>query len=396
MAQSSDALADFRPETVRGRPGFFRVARTTTGQWWFIDPDGHPFFVKAVHGVTATESTPHDPAARLRRWGFNALGGGGETLQAEEALPFLATVDFCAAGSPLHLAGVRLPDVFDPDWRRHARERAAERCGPAAENPLVLGWLTDEAAGWSPRPAADRPGLLQVCLSLEPGLAAYHAAWEFALALHQGRLEALARAWGTPLANKEALRVLTRAEQGITTRGYLQDDARWTREFARRYFTTAAAAVREFAPNHLVLGCRWRGPAGPALLAACAEAADVCLIDHTELPAVPSGPVLLGDFNWVQESFWSAPPVRRGVGPTSLERMLRRGRLVLTRAAAHPAVAGYVWHRWRDRPGEAPPFGGGLVHADETEAREHTELLTLINDRVEELRAMATNAETNA
>jgi hypothetical protein len=39
--------------------------------------------------------------------------------------------------------------------------------------------------------------------------------------------------------------------------------------------------------------------------------------------------------------------------------------------------------------GEQPPFAGGLVHANGAEAREHTELLTEINLRVEELRHLA-------
>ena len=73
--------------------------------------------------------------------------------------------------------------------------------------------------------------------------------------------------------------------------------------------------------------------------------------------------------------------------------MLRKGRLGLARAVAHPAVVGYVWSRWHDRAGERAPFGSGLVHNDESEACEHTELLTTINDRVEELRAMAMISE---
>jgi hypothetical protein len=393
MAHSSDAPPDFRPETVRGAAGFFRVARTHAGQWWFIDPAGRPFFARGVHGVAAEAEAARDPAARLRGWGFNTLGCGSDRLYLEEGLAFLATVDFCGAGEAVRLAGVRLPDVFNPAWPRWAGRRALEVCAPLAETREVLGWLADDGPGWVPRPAAERPGLLQVCLSLEPGLAAYHAAWEFALALHQGRLETLARDWGVALANKEGLRAMTRAEQGIATAGYLRDDGRWSREFARRYFSVTAAAIGEHAPNHLRLGCRWRGPVTPALLEACAATADVCLLDHGELPVQAAAPVMLGDFSWTGADFRAARGRRRGLGPTAVERMLRRGRRVLARAVAHPAVVGYVWSRWHDRPGEQPPFGGGLVHANENEAREHTELLTTINDRVEELRAMASITE---
>lgn len=389
MALSSDALPDFKPESLRGTPGYFRLGRTHAGQWWLIDPENRPFFARTVHGVAADAGVTQDPAARLRSWGFNTLGCASERLYLEDNLAFLRVVDFTATGTSLSLGGVRLPDVFDPHWPGLATARAAEVCRPLAENQNLLGWLTDDCPGWPLRVLANRPGLLQVCLSLEPGRAAYHAAWEFALALHDGKLTTMAAAWGVPLANKESLRAMTKQERGIVTRGYLWDEERWTREFAQRYFSTAVAAIRQSAPNHLIFGCRWGGPVGAILRDTCAAATDVCLVDHTELTATSVRPVFLGDFSWADKMFYEEPPNRRRLGPTSLERMLRKGRLGLAAAVAHPAVVGYAWSRWHDRAGERAPFGSGLVHHDETEAVEHTELLTAINDRVEELRAMA-------
>ena len=75
MALFSDTLHDFKTATLRGGPGFFRVSQTHAGQWWLLDPEGRPFFVRAVHGVQARAEALHDPAARLRAWGFNTLGG---------------------------------------------------------------------------------------------------------------------------------------------------------------------------------------------------------------------------------------------------------------------------------------------------------------------------------
>ena len=393
MALSSDPLDDFKRESLRGTSGYFRLGRTHAGQWWLIDPMDRPFFAKGMHGVGADPDATHDPAARLRSWGFNALGCGSDRLYLEEGLPFLRVVDFTSTGTPLNLGGVRLPDVFNADWPRQARERAGQVCEPLAENRQLIGWLSDDNPGWPPIAATDRPGLLQICLSLEPGLAAYHAAWEFVLALHDGKLAAVAAAWGLKLANKESLRGMTKQEQGITTRGYLRDDDRLVREFAQRYFTGTSAAIRLSAPNHLFLGCRWGGPVSEALRTVGATNADASLVDHTELTDALARPVLLGDFSWAAKSFYDEPVARRSLGPTSLERMLRKGRLGLARAVAHPAVVGYVWSRWHDRAGERAPFGSGLVHNDESEACEHTELLTTINDRVEELRAMAMISE---
>jgi agarase len=333
--------------------------------------------------------------ARLRRWGFNVVGGeGGRRLGGQE-LAYLAAVEFCTAGPLIHAHGVRLPDVFDREWPRRAQDQAEAMCRPLAQDTRLLGWLTDTESGWAqPGDEAEaRPTLLQVCLSLEPGFAAYHAAWEFVLALHGGQLAAVGRAWGVPLANREVVRELTRTERGLGSRGYLRDQARWSGEFARRYFSTTAAAIRAVDPNHLVLGCRSSRPLGPAVSGTgVAPVLDVVLLDWRELPVVhPAAgaaapmPVLAGNFCWVDRKFLSPATAGRWHELTSVERMLRRGRAAFARVARHPAVCGYLWPQWQDAPGEQPPFARGLVHGNGAEAREHTELLADLNARAEAL-----------
>lgn len=376
MAPPSDISGDFRAGTVRGAAGGFRVAQAADGRWWFIDPDGRPFFLRAVNGVEAAEGSPHDPVARLRAWGFNTLGPGAEPALREEGLAFVGTVDFAAAAPAIRTGGARLPDVFDPAWPEAAALHAGEVCLPWCERHELVGWLADAGLGWAQAPG--RPTLLQLCLSLEPQFAAYHAAWEFTLAAHSGRIENLARAWGVMLANKEAVRALTREEKGIATRGYARDDARWAAEFARRFYAVAAAAVRAHDPRHLLLG---GSGAPPALLAASVRpSVDVLWIRVEDLGAAQAGPVVAGDFTWVGAKFFANTARTRAL--TTVERMLRRGRLALQRLAAQPGVAGYAWAQWRDGAAEQPPFAGGLVHANDTEAREHTELVAACNERL--------------
>ena len=393
---------EFRWEAARGAAGFFRTAPDAAGRWWLVDAHDGAFFCKAVHGVRAVAGSVH-PVALLRRLGFNAGGAGDDGAARADGLAFMATVDFCRAGPLIHAPGARLPDVFNSAWSRRAEEHAFAICAPLAAERGLIGWLTDDALGWAqpdpsaahaPNPgAAGRPTLLQLCLSLEPSFAAYHAAWEFVLALHGGRLAAVARAWGAPLANKEVVRELTRAEQGLATRGYLRDAARWTREFARRYFTSTAAAIRAADPNHLVLGARSTGPAGESVRAECVcPAVDLPLLDWKDLPPstlVATGPLLADDVCWAEEDFFRAPTTGPWRRLTAVERMLRRGRAALERAARHPAVVGYVWRQWLDEPGEQPPFARGLVHTNGAEAREHTELLAEFNARAETTRCAA-------
>ena len=385
-----------RAGSVRGHAGFFHVGQDANGRWWLANPAGAPFFLRGVHGVRVAEasgdgSLPPDSLARLRGWGFNTIGiGGKDATGGDDGWPFVAAMEFAEAGRIITGSRLRLPDVFDPEWTRLAAERALEICAPQKDRRELIGWVSDDRLAWGLPTGAGRPSLLQVCLSLEPNFPAYHAAWEFALALHGGRLDALARAWETPFANKEVVRELTRVERGLRTRGYLRDDARWAREFARRYFATTAPAIRAADPNHLVLGCRFHGEVGAPVLGACVyPAVDVAMPHWAELPVTgvaPAHPVLAGEVGWVGGEFLRSQAGARASRLTTVERMLRRVRLALDRVARHPSVVGYAWARWADEPGERAPFGGGLVHQDGAEAREHTELLADFNVRAAALR----------
>ncbi len=423
-ADVRDAM-DFKAETMRGRAGFFRVGQSVGGPWWLIDPHGQAFFMKAVAAVNrhgrAGPVPEHrgayaqavdavhgyeDPAGfartalqRLRSWQVNTLGPWAEPVLAAAGLYATATADFRGCGVPvIHLHGVHAPDVFDPGWAAACDLRAAEATAPWRGRTDFIGYYTDDALGWG-EVKEGRPSLLQVCLSLEPGFFAYHAAWEFVLAPHGGDLAALAKEWRVDLPNKEVIRQRTQAEKPLVTAGYLKDQTRFTKEFAQRYFTATAGALRRHDSDHLVLGCRFAQPPGGAVLAACVyPQVDVVswqchgpeFAEQAQLYAEAAGmPLLLTGFGLSNERFRTAP-FKPQSGPTRLERMLRDGRKALTAACGHPAVVGYEWARWADEEEETPPFGAGLVHVDDREAVEHTELIAQINARAEGVRKRAT------
>lgn len=417
-----EALA-FKAETMRGRAGFFRAGQTAGGRWWLLDPAGAPFFMKSVAAVNRhgrAGPPPEHPGAcaravdaagfggepagfarealrRLRSWQFNTIGPWADPMLATAGLYSTMPADFRSAGAPvIRRHGVLLPDVFDSSWEGACDLRAAEIASAWAGRTDLAGHYTDDALGWGEaRP--DRPSLLQCCLSLEPSFAAYHAAWEFVLAPHGGDLAALAKAWRTELSNKETLRQRTQAELPVMTEGYLRDHERFTREFARRYFTTTSAALHRHDPDHLVLGCRFSHPPGAAVLAECvyphvdavswhchgpdvaAQAEDYA--QGASMPLLPTGFGPGGRFR--------TGTARQASGHTRLERMLKDGRRALTEACAHPAVIGYEWARWADEEEDVPPFGAGLVHTDDREAVEHTELLAQFNARAEALHLRA-------
>jgi hypothetical protein len=209
-------------------------------------------------------------------------------------------------------------------------------------------------------------------------------------------LERLSVDWELPIANREVVRQMTQSESAITTPGYLEDQDRFACEFARRYFSICSSVIRHYDPNHLILGCRFAEYPGDAIISQCTVPhVDVVSIrpgrddwDRTaqRVFAEVGGPVLLTELSWSNVAFARAPMKRESRRLTSIERMLKKGRLYLERVFEHRGVVGYEWARWVDAEDEQPPFGSGLVHLDDREALEHTELLSDLNRRAETLR----------
>eukprot|EP01035_Chromulina_nebulosa_P040687 gene40687-55019_t len=235
-------LQDFKPATIRGTAGYFRVGQTHAGAWWFIDPEDGAFFsrgvnavsrtggrgattgayaaaVNALHGTGEPQVFVETVLVRLSAWRCNTLGAWTAPEFFDRGTAFAEVLEFrtAAAEATIRLAGANVPDVFDPRWVDACDRRAAERCAPRALSRDLIGYFTDHEPVWA-QPAAEaaeggdggqrgggegrraeRPSLLQICLSLEPSFPAYHAAWEFALAAHGGELATLARAWGATL-----------------------------------------------------------------------------------------------------------------------------------------------------------------------------------------------------
>lgn len=441
MAQKRDAalpsIEEFRPATLRGMPGYVRVGQTRGGQWWLIDPEGRPFFSKAVAGVSRTgwaegrSSRPGKYAAavdalyghedperfvrsatqRLRKWNVNTLGAWTGADFFDQGTYYAELIEFRKVGPSFHSGSARLPDVFDPAWRDAADSWAKQICAPRKSSTQLVGYFTDHELGWAQPhpehangvvpadPKGEGPSLLQICLSLEPSFRAYHAAWEFVLAPRNGDIESLAADWGLPLQNREGIRQLTLAEKPLVSAGYLRDQRRFAREFARRYFTTCSAVIRAYDSNHLILGCRFAEFPGSSVLAECIHpSVDVASIrperegwDRTAQTCFSANgmPVLLTDLSWADTAFARVPMKREVRRLTSVERMLSKARTYLERVCAHRAVVGYEWSRWVDAEEEEPPFASGLVHTDDREAREHTELLAEFNARAEILRLKA-------
>jgi hypothetical protein len=439
-APTLPTLDEFRPSTLRGAQGYVRVGQHRSGAWWFLDPQNRPFLLKAVaavnrlgwsegrparggkYGATVNQlygsEDPHrfvrSAIQRLRNWNVNTLGAWSAPEFYDQGMFYTELIEFRKVGPSFHSGTALLPDVFDPAWRDAADTWARQLCTPRARSTEFIGYFTDHELGWAqPRPEwvsgvvpadpeKEKPSLLQICLSLEPSFRAYHAAWEFVLAPRQTSLEKLSADWGFQIAHREVIRQMTINEQPILTPGYLYDQRQFSREFAHRYFSTCASVIRAYDPNHLILGCRFSEPPGNAVLRKCTQPfVDVVSVrpereswDRTvqTCSALQGMPVLLTSLNWADPTFARTPMKREARRLTSVERMLGKARTYLERTVVQRGSVGFEWSAWADADEDAAPFGQGLVHVDDHEAREHTELLADLNARAEALRVKGRGA----
>ncbi|MCX7015004.1 MAG: beta-galactosidase [Candidatus Sumerlaeota bacterium] len=390
--------------------GFFRVEKYE-GKWWLVDPEGRLFFSNGIDCVRWGNETPLDgrenwfaflpdeksPFAafyskwakpinkdyykgktprgynftaanllrkygedwkdasadlahrRLRSWGVNTVGNwSSEAIYLLRRTPYVVAVNYATP----NIAGSQgmwkqFPDVFDPDFEKGLRQRMAAEKGKSAEDPWCIGYFIDNELGWG-----KETSLAAAALASPPKQAAKVAFVEDLKAKYK-TIEALNAAWGTPCESWDALLA---AAEGPDEKKAHEDLLAFNTRIAERYFQLCRDAVRESAPNHLYLGCRFAGLNEPAARAA-AHYCDVVSKNLYKRPEEAAKfelfpgaecPLIIGEFHF--------GALDRGMFHTGLVPMKSQEE----RAAAykayveamlrHPLMVGCHWFEYGDEP----------------------------------------------
>ena len=255
---------------VKGRAtGFFRVEQDAEGRWWTIDPLGRGVVLTAVDHVTwqghycqktnerkyleanqlrygSKDRWEEATLARLKEWGFNAFGAGGDRQLRRRGLIHMEFLSFGGMMSykpgrfsirynEHHVPCGGFPNVFDPSWPEVCRYYAERRCAPNRDDPWLFGYFIDNELSW------------------------WGDSWN---ELKTGLYNTVAKLSTTHSA-RQALEALN-ARRGVKSANDAPDEvkAEFLRMAAERYFATASAAIRAADPNHLVLGARFAGFGG--------------------------------------------------------------------------------------------------------------------------------------
>ncbi|MCC5831122.1 MAG: hypothetical protein JJU36_16905 [Phycisphaeraceae bacterium] len=393
------------PATLRGHEGFFRVGKDTDGRWWLIDPDGRPFYYKGICALNRggiggrrmlkpplPDETVDDWLATLGQWGFNALGCWTTPEFFERGVPHTEMIDTFYIEPFLQY---KFPDVFDPQWRRNLRDKCRAICEPQRDSRALIGYFLENERGFmetvgrgveivangpvyvadhvaEPRQVvnaaepilnAKRLGLLQFCLSLDESLPGAARAWRFLLERHGG-VAAAGRAWGIELSSKLAINELTVNGLRLISPAYLKDEQDFLRIWVDQYFKVTIEAVREFDPNHLILGVRWAGTPGSVVLEQEAKWTDAVSQNNyraemawrleytTEQVDLP---MLIGEFQTTIDSLWYVPnPIEPPGGYRDAEeRQAIRAVDCMDQTFAHRSIIGYTLYKWGgSKPGD--------------------------------------------
>jgi hypothetical protein len=445
------------PEISRPARGVFQVWKSDDGRWWAVDPLGRGTVILGVdhvryqgHWCEALGYAPygrkndgrypsrahweHGTLARLRAWGFNALGPSETNLYRRgfaHSINLGLGEGFAQLGEAYHIAPAEgvpctaFPNVYHPVFEDWARYQARRRCRPNRGDPWLLGYYLDNELAWWGRwiPGATRgvvntAGLFDAAMRLPVDHSARRAAFEVVRACANHDLELANRMWGTRAASWEELE--RRMEWPSSTPEQLKIKAQFLRQTAERYFEILTRVVREVDPDHLILGARFAGTEGadPIVWAVAGRYCDVVsfniypMVDldegrvYTQLgpdgepleahlstyAAAVGRPLLITE--WSFPALDSGLPCRHGAGQrfrTQAERTTASELFVRT-VLSLPAVIGYNYFMWVDEPalGISAKFpedsNYGLVNEDDQPYQLLVSMFTRVHAHAAQLR----------
>ena len=388
--------------------GYFYTAKPD-GKWWLVDPDGHLFFSQGIDCVRPGEDgTPVDgrekwfrdlppdqglfrkcyvkayavvhgdytgqhplcfnfakanmirkygdtwPTAfadvshrRLRNWGINTIGAwSSPEIYLNDKTPY--AVEVGASGKFLEGSSGwwgKFRDVYDPSFGDSVRKAMAKET-TSAKDPWCIGYFVDNELSWG----GDGMSLALAALT-SPADQPAKIAFVHDLQAKYGAIEHLNSAWGTAHASWAALQESKVAPDAKRAGADLQA---FYSQFAHTYFRIVRDAVKEAAPNHLYLGCRFSaGNAGAS--AAAAEYCDVVSFniyrrtpDAEPLPIQADKPILIGEFH--------LGALDRGMfhpGLVPVEDQAERGEVYkgyVQAALRNPRIVGCHWFKYGDEP----------------------------------------------
>jgi hypothetical protein len=426
--QDWDQYGGWQGGPQRKATGFFR-AEQYRGRWWLVDPAGRLFWshgidcVRAANAVTpltdrrhwfadlpAEDSpfgqfygkagwaphgyyqgksyetfnftganllrkygpqwkTQHAELAhrRLRSWGMNTIANWSDAeIYETHRTPYTATVS--SRGRPLQGSEGywgKFDDVFDPQFEASLRKAMAGQKDTSAVDPWCIGYFIGNELSWG-----NETSLAAATLRSPPDQPAKQVFVED-LKKKYGTIAGLNLAWGTDHASWDALSQRTTPPE---VKKAHDDLSAFYTKTAEQYFRVCRNAVKEVAPHHLYLGCRFAWTNDLAVRAA-AKYCDVVSFNRyrrelsdLRLPEGVDKPVVIGEFHF---GALDRGMFHTGLVPTANQQERAAAYAAYVRSALrNPVVVGTHWFQFGDQAttgrGDGENYQIGLLDVCDT------------------------------
>lgn len=319
-----------RPRFTLGQDG---------GRFFFVTPDGNPFFSSGVNEVGAVAFTQvekreklfkklpprngplgdhysqwrlpsgnvlsfnyysanlerkygadwksqafSDFLLRLKSWGFNTVGAGSDpAMYSAGRLPFTRRVDIEGAHQRIYMINGAQHDVFDSSFLTSARNSLRQPVKEMNGQPMNLGMFVDNELPWGAGKSNDirRRHELPIRVLEAPSTQPAKAFFVDWLARQYQSIDRLNEAWLTRYGSFNALLQSRSFELPKKRISRLERDfSSFESIYATVYYTTVKKVLKEFGYKGLYLGSRFLSEDyTPEALAACKKYADVVSIN---------------------------------------------------------------------------------------------------------------------
>lgn len=371
---SLPAQNDF--QEIRGHNGFWRLARTNQGVWWFLSPQNQTEF---LNGVTTVQPAlrgrdPRGPNYLSSDWDGQA-DQASLTSWAQRTLSRVQSMGFKNLGAwcnpALHQLAVPMTQdlnvwhwvpydarLYSPDWKSSAEVAIRDQAAPLRENHDLIGYYIDNELNWDddavgPRVYFDQlpptdPNRCEVVRVIRD-------TWS--------SVGAFNRDWNTTFHDWSELERHPKLPVG-DKRGYDLLDSRWLTHYARSYFEMTTSLIRKYDPNHLILGCRYRGWAPAEVPEASRGLTDAqslnyyasdALLDYNTFRSISQDsdqPLIVSEYTFHSLDGRSGNRnLSRFPGLVADQAARAAGyREMTARLARVPYVIGADWFQWMDEP----------------------------------------------
>lgn len=198
---------------------------------------------------------------RMKDWGFTCTGNWTDASYYQmNRLPYFANGwiigDFKTVSSGEDYWGP-MPDPFDPEFARRARDTVETIAEEVKGNPWCVGVFIDNEKSWgSMNSTHARFGIIINALSRDAAECPTKAMCVETLRAKYTEIAALNEAWGTGVESWEAFAAGFPPRHAYDDPEMLNDYSALSLAYCDAYFRTVHDLLAEIMPNHMYLGCR--------------------------------------------------------------------------------------------------------------------------------------------